>query len=340
MFSVKKLVGSLALGIGIFAVATASMADSMMPGKGVTVRPIEGTNLEEKFQHQIIYKALMELGYEVAEPQEVEYQTIHLALGTGDGDFTAVHWDPLHAAFFEESGGDAKMSKVGSYIEGALQGYLVDSASYVAGIQNLGDLKDPEVAKRFDADGNGTADLAGCVPGWGCERVIEHHLTEFELRDTVTHNQGAYNAIIAETVAREQNGEPIIYYTWTPFWVSGVLVPGDNVEWISVPYSSLPDGREADTMFKGKNLGFEVNALRVVANNDFLSANPAAHAVLKWQNLILTMYPHRTIRCVMAKIQSTTLQDMLMSGSLLIRILSTAGLKRVKQPLNKSRNFI
>ena len=285
MFSVNKLVGSLALGIGIFAVATASMADSMMPGKGVTVRPIEGTNLEEKFQHQIIYKALMELGYEVAEPQEVEYQTIHLALGTGDGDFTAVHWDPLHAAFFEESGGDAKMSKVGSYIEGALQGYLVDSASYAAGIQNLGDLKDPEVAKRFDADGNGTADLAGCVPGWGCERVIEHHLTEFELRDTVTHNQGAYNAIIAETVAREQNGEPIIYYTWTPFWVSGVLVPGDNVEWISVPYSSLPDGREADTMFKGKNLGFEVNALRVVANNDFLSANPAAHAVFEMAKL-------------------------------------------------------
>ena len=28
------------------------------------------------------------LGYEIAEPQEVEYQTIHLALGTGDGDFT------------------------------------------------------------------------------------------------------------------------------------------------------------------------------------------------------------------------------------------------------------
>ncbi len=285
MIRLRKLIGLVALGSALMVAAAASLADSMMPGEGVTVRPIEGTNLEEKFQHQIIYQALMELGYEVAEPQEVEYQTIHLALGTGDGDFTAVHWDPLHAAFFDESGGEEKMTKFGGFIEGALQGYLVDSASYAAGVQNLGDLKDPEIAKRFDADGNGTADLAGCAPGWGCERVIEHHLTEFGLRDTVTHNQGAYNAIIAETIARQQNGDPIVYYTWTPFWVSGVLVPGDNVEWIAVPYSSLPDGRVADTMFQGKDHGFEVNTLRVVANNDFLNANPAARAVFELAKL-------------------------------------------------------
>ncbi len=285
MKSFNKLLSVPVIALGLLGVTSTGFADSMMPGKGVSVQPIEGTVLEEKFQNGIVYRALMELGYEIKDPQEVEYQTIHLALGTGDGDFTTVHWDPLHAAFFEESGGDAKMSKVGSFIEGALQGYLVDSASYAAGVQNIGDLKDPEIAKRFDADGNGTADLAGCAPGWGCERVIEHHLTEFGLRDTITHNQGAYDAIIAESVAREQAGESIIYYTWTPYWVSGVLVPGDNVEWIAVPYSSLPDGREADTMFNGKDHGFEVNTLRIVANNNFLAANPAAKAVFEMAKL-------------------------------------------------------
>ncbi len=274
---IRNTFKAAALGAAIsMSLAGLGYAAGDKPGEGVTVRPVEGTNLEEKFQHKIIYRALEELGYSIAEPQEVEYQTIHLALGTGDGDFTAVHWDPLHQAFFTESGGEAKMTKVGQYIEGALQGYLVDKASYDAGVTNLGDLKDPEVAKRFDANGDGTADLAGCVPGWGCERVIEHQLTEFKLRNTVTHNQGAYNAVIAETIAREQAGEPIIYYTWTPYWVSGVLVPGKNVEWISVPYSSLPDGRKANTKYGDKDLGFEVNSLRVVANNDFLKANPAA----------------------------------------------------------------
>ncbi|TMV08929.1 glycine betaine/L-proline ABC transporter substrate-binding protein ProX [Ruegeria sediminis] len=249
---------------------------SEKPGEGVTVRPVMAPALEEYFQHRILFRALTDLGYEVAEPQEVEYQTIHLALGTGDGDFTAVHWDKLHHTFFEESGGDAVLEKVGMLIEGALQGYLVNKAAYDAGIQNLGDLKDPEKAAMFDADGDGKADLAGCAPGWGCERVIEHQLTEYELRDTIAHNQGAYNAIIADTIARNEAGENILYYTWTPYWVSGALVPGKDVEWLSVPYSSLPDGATAETTFNGKDLGFAVDGIRVVATDEFLAANPAA----------------------------------------------------------------
>ncbi len=253
-----------------------SAAASDAPGEGVTVRPIEGTVLEERFQNQIIYRALEELGYAIGDPQSVEYQTIHLAIGSGDGDFTTVHWDPLHLAFYEEAGGSEAMTKVGHLISGALQGYLVDKASFDAGVTNLGSLAEPDVAARFDADGDGTADLAGCPPGWGCERVIEHHLTEFGLRDTVTHNQGAYNAVIAETVARMEAGEPIIYYTWTPYWVSGVLVPGEDVEWIEVPYSSLPDGRTDNTVYEGRELGFAVNELRILASNAFLADNPAA----------------------------------------------------------------
>lgn len=251
-----------------------------MPGEGVTVRPVTASAAEEWFQHRILYKALEELGYTIATPEEVEYQTIHLALGTGDGDFTAVHWNPLHQTFYDESGGDDVMEKVGTFIDGALQGYLVDKASYDSGIRNLGDLKDSGVAARFDADGDGKADLAGCAPGWGCERVIEHHLTEYDLRDTIAHNQGAYNAIMADTIARHANGDPILYYTWTPYWVSGVLVPGDNVEWLSVPYSSHPDGQK-DTVFNGKDLGFAVNKIQVVATDEFLEENPAAKALFE-----------------------------------------------------------
>ena len=169
------------------------------------------------------------------------------------------------------------MSKVGVLIEGALQGYLVDKASFDAGVTDISMLKDPEVAKRFDTDGDGKADLVGCTPGWGCERVIEHHLTEYGLRDTVTHNQGAYQAIIGDAIARHANGEPIVYYTWTPYWVSGVLVPGKDVEWLSVPYTSLPEGGEGlNTTVDGKNVGFAVENVGVLARNDFLEANPAA----------------------------------------------------------------
>lgn len=240
------------------------------------MRPVIQPIAEEIFQHRILFRALQDLGYDVAEPEEVQAQTLHLALGTGDADFTAVHWNGLHNNFFEESGGDAVLEKVGTLIDGALQGYLVNKAAYDAGVQNLGDLKDPAKAAMFDADGDGKADLAGCVPGWGCERVIEHQLDEFGLRETVNHNQGEYNAIIADTIARNEGGENVLYYTWTPYWVSGVLVPGENVEFLAVPYSSLPDGAAAETTFNGKDLGFAVDSIRIVATDEFLAANPAA----------------------------------------------------------------
>jgi glycine betaine/proline transport system substrate-binding protein len=246
------------------------------PGEGVTVRPMLPTQIEEFFQHRILFRALEDLGYTIATPNEAEYQTIHVAIGSGDADFTAVSWETLHKTFFDEAGGEKVMSRVGTYIEGALQGYLIDKKTYDAGVTDLSQLKDPAIAAKFDADGDGKADLAGCIPGWGCERVIEHELDEYKLRDTVTHNQGAYQAMMADTIARFENDKPVLYYTWTPYWVSGVLVPGKDVEWLSVPYTSLPDGAKANTEFNGKNLGFVVDNIGVVARNDFLAANPAA----------------------------------------------------------------
>ena len=268
----KPMILSLALAC---ALATPVFANDK-PGEGVTLRPVIQPVIEEKFQARIIFRALQDLGYTVAEPEEILAQTAHLAVGTGDADFFTDSWNALHDAFYQEAGGDKVMTKVGTLVEGALQGYLVDKASFDAGITDLAQLKDPAIAARFDADGDGKADLAGCVPGWGCERVIEHQLTAYGLRATVTHNQGEYNAIIADTIARFKTGKPVLYYTWTPYWVSGALVPGKDVEWLSVPFTSLPDGATGNTEYQGKNLGFAVDSLRIIARNDVLAANPAA----------------------------------------------------------------
>ncbi|WP_172331892.1 glycine betaine/L-proline ABC transporter substrate-binding protein ProX [Mangrovicoccus sp. HB161399] len=254
---------------------TASASEK--PGEGTTVRPVIGLIAEESFQARILFRALEDLGYDVADPQEVEIQTAHLALATGDADFYPAHWHNLQTAFFEESGGDDLLEEVkGPFISGTLQGYLIDKATYDSGVHSLADLAKPEIAAKFDADGDGKADLAGCPPGWGCERVIEHQLDEYELRDTVTHNQGAYNAIMADTIARYETGKPILYNTWTPYWVSATLVPGKDVEWLEVPYTSLPDGVEADTTYEGRNLGFAVDNIYILATDEFLADNPAA----------------------------------------------------------------
>jgi glycine betaine/proline transport system substrate-binding protein len=114
--------------------------------------------------------------------------------------------------------------------------------------------------------------------------VIEHQLDTYGLRDAVTHQQeNDYFAMIEDTISRFQAGKPILYYTWTPLWVSGVLVPGKDVVWLNVPFTALPGERtETDTTLPdGRNPGFAVNKSRILANKKFLEGNPAARRLFE-----------------------------------------------------------
>lgn len=274
----RRFALAAAAGLGLALAAGGAAADDL-PGRGVTVQPIKSSIAEETFQTLIVMKALEELGYDVQPIKEIEYATGHVALANGDATFMADHWDPLHIDFYVNAGGDAKLYREGVYSPGALQGYLIDRKTAEAhGITSIAQLKDPAIAKLFDTDGDGKADLSGCNPGWGCEQVIEHHLDAYGLRDTVEHNQGQYAAIIADTIARYQQGQPILYYTWTPYWVSGVLVPGKDVTWLEVPFSSLPGERKdvSTALPDGRDYGFQANDQRIVANRAFAEAHPDA----------------------------------------------------------------
>ncbi|MEL6722746.1 MAG: glycine betaine/L-proline ABC transporter substrate-binding protein ProX [Pseudomonadota bacterium] len=278
MMKLKTLISGSILAAST-ALVGCDMQASTQPGKDVTVQPLKSSIAEETFQTLLVMRALEKLGYQVEPIKEIEYAAGHIAIANGDATFLADHWDPLHVDFYKNSGGDAKLFREGVYSDNALQGYLIDKATADKhGITHINQLQDPELAKLFDTDGDGKADLAGCNPGWGCEKVIEHQLDAFKLRDTVAHKQGSYSAIIADTIARFKQGEPVLYYTWTPYWVSGVMVPGKDVTWLQVPFSALPGERQnVDTsLADGSNYGFEANTQRIVANRAFVEANPAA----------------------------------------------------------------
>lgn len=243
------------------------------------VKPAWSGITEEMFQTLVVAEGLKALGYDVAEVSQAQIQLAHVAVGNGDLTFYGAHWEPLHHAYWEESGGDENLQRVGRLAQNSLQGYLIDKKTADAtGIKFIEELKDPEKAKIFDIDGNGKADLYGCEPGWGCERVIEHHLDAYGLRDTVEHKQGGYFAIIPDAIERIKSGEPALYYTWTPLWVSAVLRPGEEVTWLNVETTDLPEGESgANTTVEGLgNLGFSVNDQMVIANTEFLDANPSA----------------------------------------------------------------
>ena len=266
--------GLLSLGL---AATTATAAD--LPGKGIKVQALKSSLAEETFQTLLVNRALTKLGYDVQPIKEVEYPTMHIALSNGDATFMADHWNPQHADYFKNAGGKDKLSREGVYSDNAAQGYLMDKKTAEAyKITNIGQLKDPKLAKLFDTDGDGKADLTGCNPGWGCETMIEHQLDAYKLRDTVSHKQGTYSALMADTITRFKQGQPVLYYTWTPYWVSAQLRPNKDVVWLEVPFSSLP-GEQAKMDTKqpsGKNYGFVVNTQHIVANKDFVAKNPAA----------------------------------------------------------------
>lgn len=265
------LSGLMALGLAATASAQA------LPGQGITVQPLKSSLAEEAFQTLLVSRALEKLGYTVQPMKDLEPATEHLAIANGDATFTASHWQQLHADFYRNSGGDARLARFGPYAQGAVQGYLIDRKTAEAyHITRLDQLRDPAIAKLFDTDGDGRADLTGCNPGWGCEGAIEHHLDAYQLRGTVTHRQGSYTALMADTMARFKEGKSILYYTWTPYWVSAVLRPGADVVWLQVPFSASRDGVTDTRQPNGKNYGFAADQEEIVANRAFIERNPAA----------------------------------------------------------------
>lgn len=248
------------------------------PGQGVAITPIFSNIAEERFRGEIAIAGLKALGYDVTTPKETDYHTMLLALSYGDADFTVHMWDQLHNTLYDKYGGNERMVRAGNIIPGVLQGYQIDKKTAdTHNITQLSDLRRPEIARLFDADGDGKADLIGCNPGWGCETVIDHHIEAYGLSETVSVNRGDYFDLMRDTIRRYKQGEPVLYYTWVPQWIAGEMVEDKDAIWLKVPHTDLPEGNtNVATTYKGKNLGFAVDQIRAVVNSDFADDNPAA----------------------------------------------------------------
>ena len=168
----------------------------------------------KSFQTLLVSRALEKLGYTVNTPSEVDYNVGYTSIASGDATFTAVNWQPLHDDMYAAAGGDKKFYREGTFVTGAAQGYLIDKKTADQyHITNIEQLKDPKIARLFDTNGDGKADMMGCSPGWGCEAVINHQNKAFDLAKTVDVSHGNYSAMMADTIARFKEGKPVIYYT-------------------------------------------------------------------------------------------------------------------------------
>ncbi|MDY7015131.1 MAG: glycine betaine/L-proline ABC transporter substrate-binding protein ProX, partial [Cyanobacteriota bacterium] len=257
-------------------------ATTGMPGKGLKVRPSALSSPERLFFAEIIGIGLEKLGYDVEEIRQLGPTLSHTAVSNGDLDFYIPHLNKSHEQFFEKGGGEQKLERVGDLLPRVLvEGYSIDrKTAEQHKITDLGQLKEPQIAQLFDSDGDGKANLAGCDVGHACEKTIDRHLKAYGLQNTVEHNKGKISVLFADVLARYQQGQPVLFYTYSPSWLDYKLENGKDTVWLPVPFTALPEGQknftEKDTLFEGKNLGFLVNQMQVVANKTFVEDNPAA----------------------------------------------------------------
>lgn len=210
------------------------------------------------FQAEIYRELVQQLGYRVPRPATLENDPAYDKINRGDIDFWPNGWFPGHQRYFLKR---PDLQPVGKAVaSGALQGVLIDKKTARSqGITHLKDLRDPAMAALFDWDGDGKADLIGCDAGWSCYGVLEDLLDQWDLRKTVTHVSRDYSPLMFEVLRRYQAEKPVLFYTWTPNWTTGVLRPERDVVWLA--------GTEAQK-------AFSPNDIRVVANRRFLQTHP------------------------------------------------------------------
>ncbi|MBG7610486.1 MAG: glycine betaine/L-proline ABC transporter substrate-binding protein ProX [Anaerolineae bacterium] len=285
------------------------------PGEGKEIVMGQPTWDTGWFQAQVYKLLLEELGYTVEKPITLENPEFYIASALGYVDFWANGWFPLHELYFEYENVQGKLDVIGYLVKaGAIQGYLIDKTVAVdLGITNLADFQDPEIAKVFDRDGDGRADLIGCDDGWGCAKVIDRHLEVNGLTNTVEHLQSGYTEQMVGILAEYEPGMPILFYTWTPNWTVSEFQIGEDVAWLSVPDASVSGGNTPANSIDGCletpcDMGFGVNDIRVVANIDFLTENPSAAMLFELVKIPLKDIAQQNIKMFLGENSSEDIQ--------------------------------
>ncbi|MFO7931475.1 MAG: glycine betaine/L-proline ABC transporter substrate-binding protein ProX [Desulfosalsimonas sp.] len=292
-------------GLGVILLAACLMAlpgtaaAEDLPGEGTTIQPAAATWTTGFFLEALYSRAAEDLGYDVEDAKKLEGPIFYRSVGAGDVDFWANGWFPLHDDFLPDNW-EETIDMTGTVVDnGAVQGYLVSKEhAEKYDITSLEDFKRPGVKEAFDANGDGKADLVACPPGWGCEKTIAHHMEVYELEDHVNLIKAGYSASMADALARYDEGDPILFYTWTPNWTVYKLQPGKDVLWINVPEIIPKEGQKGmeehmvaegltGTVTDPCKMGFVANDIRVVSNKDFIKENPALETMFSLMSVPL-----------------------------------------------------
>ena len=286
-------------------------AGAALPGTGVELTMCRANWASAYIQSEMVRQILQQAGYSVTDPSLIELgpSNAYTAMAEGTCDLWANSWYPGHFSWYENELSDGSI--VGDHVEAVpglfqdsgVQGFLITKtwaeANNITTMDQIN--RDAALYGALDTDGDGKGEILGCPESWTCDDIIENQIAfgnGTEPWDNLVETKADYDAMFAEMVNRVNNDEPGIIYTWSPASYLTVLVPGDNVLWLSVEAvldDSNPLGKEggenhqqeegftafgADMCTQPCQLGWSAADIQVSANTSTLDANPFMRRLL------------------------------------------------------------
>lgn len=203
----------------------AALLPSALPAAAADKITVTGLNWDAaKVISQVLTQVMeKELGAPTAIV-EADTETSLISMDAGDGklDVFPDIWMPNQQKAWETYVDTRKTIGHNAGYE-AVQGFFLPTRTAQAlGISTIEDLKSPEIARRFDTDGDGLGEYWAGEESWGATRLNRIKMKSYGLDDLwepwIASNEDFKAALKSAT----DDGHPILFYHWTPEWVFSV----------------------------------------------------------------------------------------------------------------------
>lgn len=170
-----------------------------------------------------VIKAVVELRLNgEAEVKQADPAVTWAALDKGDGgiDIYPDVWMPNHQENWDKYIRDkGTIDHNARPYAGAQRIYVPAHTAAELGVTSVADLNNPDIAARFDSDGNGLGELYAGQAGWNSTKMWQVKLRSYgldELWEAAIYDHGIFRA---QLDGAYQKKTPTLFYLWTPEWM-------------------------------------------------------------------------------------------------------------------------
>ncbi|RVI03175.1 ABC transporter substrate-binding protein [Sinorhizobium meliloti] len=218
---------------GLMLAASASGANASYCGDGKTVT-FAGTDWESGAFITEVMKTILSKGYD-CQVDSIPGNSVTLEQATANNDVQIFAEEWLgRSDVWNKAVEEKKVIAVGKTFVGASEGWFVpdyvvhgDPARNIEAkapdLKSVSQLTDPKIAEIFaDPEEPSKGRFLNCPSGWTCEGVSTAKLEAYKLGETyVNFRPGTGTALDAAITSAYLQGEPILFYYWSPTAILG-----------------------------------------------------------------------------------------------------------------------